>query len=339
MVAVITVVFALSCVYMGFVQGPIMLGIGFVFIRMCGQGSLWMISSNVVNLWWVQRRGMVSGIGRLAASLLGGLFPPLVHALIGNYGWRSSFVLLGLMVAALMLPVGLIFFRRQPEDYGLLPDGATVPTQDKASNEPAFVEENWTSAEAIRTQAFWIVGLGLAILAMLSTGLQFHIVSIFKDSGLSASLAAAVFVPISITNAIVTFGSGLLVDRFAVRFLLFGALIAQAATLLMAPHLENVFTALLFGVILGIAGSLQATVNAVVWAKYYGRRHLGSITGIAALVVIAGSALGPMPMGIARDVFGGYALTLTFAAALPLALGVVVLFIRQPHKGTDTLSL
>ena len=67
------------------------------------------------------------------------------------------------------------------------------------------------------------------------------------------------------------------------------------------------------------------TVSAVVWAKYFGRRHLGSITGVAFLISVAGSALGPMPMGIARDVFGSYTLALTAAAALPLALAIVAL--------------
>ena len=79
------------------------------------------------------------------------------------------------------------------------------------------------------------------------------------------------------------------------------------------------------------------TVSAVVWAKYFGRRHLGSITGVASLVGVAGSALGPMPMGIARDLFGSYHLTLTVAAALPLVLSIVALFARRPSRhGTPT---
>ena len=57
MVGAITALFALSCVYVGFVQNALMLGIGFVLIRMLGQGSLGLVCSNVVNRWWVRRRG------------------------------------------------------------------------------------------------------------------------------------------------------------------------------------------------------------------------------------------------------------------------------------------
>ena len=80
------------------------------------------------------------------------------------------------------------------------------------------------------------------------------------------------------------------------------------------------------------------TVSMVIWAKYFGRKHLGSITGIVYLISAAGSALGPMPMGIARDLLGSYGLALTVAAALPLILAVVALFARRPHKRIPDVS-
>ena len=76
MVGIITVLLALACVYMSFVQNAVMLGIGFVLLRMLGQGSLSMVSSNIINQWWVRRRGMILGIGGVAASVLGsGIVP------------------------------------------------------------------------------------------------------------------------------------------------------------------------------------------------------------------------------------------------------------------------
>ena len=106
------------------------------------------------------------------------------------------------------------------------------------------------------------------------------------------------------------------------------------AGFLFGLGIDRLGLAIGYGIILGITGSLQLTVSTVVWAKYFGRRHLGSITGVASLVSIAGSALGPMPMGIARDAFGSYNLALTVAAALPLVLCIVVLFTRRPHRAS-----
>jgi MFS family permease len=167
---------------------------------------------------------------------------------------------------------------------------------------------------------------------MLGTGLHFHMVSIFDDAGLSASAAAAAFMPLAVTGAVVRLASGVLVDRVPVRYLLSAALVGLAASLLMAPRLQGTNSALIYGIVLGAMGSLQLTVSSVVWAKYYGRQHLGSITGVALSVSIAGSALGPMPMGIARDVMGSYLPALTVSALLPLVLAVVALLARQPQK-------
>ena len=333
MVGAITVSLALACVYMGFVRGAIMLGIGFVLIRMMAQGGMIMVCNTEVNLWWVRRRGTVLAIAGVLHALLGsGSFPSLVHMLIGQLGWRSSSVVLGIIVAAVMLPVGLILFRRQPEEYGLRPDGAQSHLVSKQAGPSDLLEENWSRPEALRTSAFWIISLGAACIAMLMTGLQFHMVSVFADAGLSASAAAAAFMPIAIAGSVFRLAGGVLVDRVPARFLLCVALLGQALSLVMAPRLEGTTSALVYGVVLGLTVSLQMTVENVVWAQYFGRRHLGSITGVARLVGNAGSALGPMPMGIARDVFGNYTWTLTLAAVLPLALAVLVLFARRPRK-------
>jgi sugar phosphate permease len=216
-----------------------------------------------------------------------------------------------------------------------LPDGAKAGPPKLSSSKQSVLEEHWTSSEAVRTPAFWIVGMGLASMSMLSTGLQFHMVSIFEDGGLSASAAAAAFGSIALTSAVVRIVSGIIVDRVPVRFLLFAALVGQVASLVMAPRLHDAPTALSYGVVLGITNSLALTVSAVVWAKYFGRRHLGSISGIASLVLVGGSALGPMPMGIARDLLGSYDTVLTAASALPLLLAVAVLSVRRPRRDSE----
>ena len=148
-------------------------------------------------------------------------------------------------------------------------------------------------------------------------------VSIFTDNGLTANLAAAVFVPIAVTTAVVNWGSGLLVDRVPVRILLAIGLFFQALSLLMARSLSEITLALVFGVVLGISSGLIRILGSVVWAMYFGRQHLGSITGFTSMITITGSALGPMPLGIGRDLLGSYNPALMISAAIPLLLGIL----------------
>ena len=218
---VVAVLFGLACIYMGLVTGGLMLLFGFTMIRMLGQGSLSLVSNYTINQWWMRRRGMVVGISGVLMALLGmGAFPNLLNWLIGLIGWRPTYMAMGLVLIFVMAPVGYLFYRSRPERYGLLPDGASTRNVGGQSQTQDFVEEEWTLSEALHTPAFWIVVSGLASISMLATGLTFHMVSIFEDSQLSADAAAAVFLPISMVSAAVNLGSGILVDRVPIRFLL-----------------------------------------------------------------------------------------------------------------------
>jgi cyanate permease len=241
-----------------------------------------------------------------------------------------TYSLLGISLLVIMAPVAWLFFRDRPEQYGLRPDSRRQ-VQGEASDS-SVDEEDWTADEARRTPAFWIVCLGLGSMSMLSTGLTFHMVSIFADNQLSAAAAAAVFVPVAITSAIVNLSSGILIDRMPVNIQLAVALVIQALLLWMAQVLTGPVVAALYGVMLGAQMGLNRTVSTVVWPAYFGRRYLGSITGITSTILAGASALGPMPMGIARDLLGSYNLTLTAFSILPLGLAVAALFIRRPQK-------
>ncbi len=339
MITLISLLLGLACIYMGFVRNALMLGIGFFLMRQLGQGSLSLISKNVINLWWVRRRGVAMGISGVFAALLGGLFPYLVNSLNSLYSWRITYALLGALVLLVMLPAGWIFTRNRPEDHGLLPDGGSTSTRGEGANSNMPLESNWTLEQALRCSSFWLITAGLATMSMLTTGLTFHLFSIFEDSGLSASAAASVFVPIAITAALVQLISGLLIGRVPAHVLLSLALLLQALILVLAPALNSLSTAYGFGVCMGMQGGLEMLVASVVYADYFGRRHLGSIAGLAGTLLVASSALGPMPIGVARDLMGSYATVLTGFAALPLALALICLFFCRPPGAPDGAPL
>lgn len=335
----ISILFGIACVYMGFIINAVMLFMGFIAIRILGQGSLVLVSNNVINQWWVKRRGLMVGISGLLMALLGlGGFPNLINWLIPQFGWRWTYGILGLMLLFIMVPLAWLFIRNKPEDFDLKPDGNSRPSETISDSTPGKVriddmpEVHWTLQEAYKTAAFWILVASISMIAMMHTGLFFHMVSIFQDNGLEPTVAASVYVPIALTTAVVNLSSGFLVDRFPVRILLAIMLLFQAVSLFMAQYLSTVVLAFSYGILLGATGGLMRTINSVAFAKYYGRLHLGAITGVTSTILIAGSALGPMPLGIARDLLGSYNLTLIIFSIMPLILAVVSLFMSKPEK-------
>src|SRR4051812_28861308 len=128
-----------------------------------GPGAL--VTSVPVTRWFVRKRGKAMAMASLGVPLGGFLFVPLTQILIDVYGWRMTCVILGALGALTIAPLSLIFVRRQPEDMGLLPDGAQPVV---AAHEPTIgddrlhqprpeyaLEHSWTRAEAMRTGTFW----------------------------------------------------------------------------------------------------------------------------------------------------------------------------------------
>lgn len=336
----ISLLFGLSCIFMGFVQNALMLALGFILIRMLGQGSLGLVSQTVINQWWVRKRGTVMGISGLIMSLIGmGVFPTLVFALISTYDWRIAFGILGMAVLLLMMPVGLLFFRNKPEEYQLHPDGMTIPVSNELLmvDDLHTIEENWTLSEAIKTRVFWILVIGTASFAFLGTGIFFHLVSIFDTQGLSAALAASVFVPVSIAAALSTLLGGYLADHFPLKYLLAFSLVMQAVSLFSVKILSGPGTAILFGVILGASMGISRTVGTVVWPAFYGRANLGSIYGFISAIGIVGAAIGPLPFGLVFDKTGSYQSVLVISAVVSILLGVLSLSIQKPTKSIQKI--
>jgi len=352
MVVVIAILFGLACLYMSTVRNWIMLGVGFALLRMLGQGALALVSNNVINQWWVRRRGTALGISGVFTALIGmGVAPNALNWLVLTYGWRQTYIILGITLLVFMASFGYGLYRNRPEEYSLLPDGDTSTdpakeTKNGGTESELEEEENWTLQEALRTPVYWVFIAGLASISMLGTGLTFHIVSIFADSGFSAELAALVYVPVAMTMAVTNLVTGTLVDgiylplydgreiHLQVRLRTLNAigLFLHAISLWMVPYLNLPGLSILFGVLLGFTFGMMRTVSAISWARYFGRLHLGAIGGASATILSASSAFGPMVMGIARDQLGSYNSTLNALAFFPLICGVACLFVDRPIK-------
>jgi MFS family permease len=332
MVVLIALAFGLACLYMGFVQNAAMLLIGVIFMRMLGQSSMTLVSRNVMNQWWVQRRGFVLGISTLVSATLGvGLFPNLINWLIPQVGWRGTYWVLGGLVMGTMIPLGYLFFRERPERYGLLPDGYEPVAEHVVTRKRVvFIEENWTRAEAIRTKAFWLIVVSISAFSMLGTGLTFHIVSIFADNGLSADLAAAIFLPMSLTTSFVSIPAGWLIDRIATKYVLAAGLILLTITILASTSIRGTELAIAYGVIFGLTNGLARIVGDVVYANYFGRTHLGSIAGLSSTMTAIASGLGPLIYGVGRDLAGNYWPSLLLSAIYPATMALLVLFMNRP---------
>ena len=133
---VVSLLLGAAAIGFGFVNGLVVLALGFAAVRFLGQGCLFLVASNVIAQWFERRRGFALSLVWLGFSASVALHPPFSQWLIETVGWREAWLWLGISSWALLLPV-LWFIRNRPEDLGLRPDGAPPPEPHAETEEPS----------------------------------------------------------------------------------------------------------------------------------------------------------------------------------------------------------
>jgi hypothetical protein len=83
--------------------------------------------------WFVKKRGIALGLGRVGLALGGTFGPPIMTLLLFGYGWRTAFLIAGVFTWIICIPTCWFLVKpHRPEYYGLLPDG-DKPKEAKAS--------------------------------------------------------------------------------------------------------------------------------------------------------------------------------------------------------------
>ncbi len=312
--------FAVALALMSGVSGFVTLAAGFVLIRLFGQGSLTLVSTVAVTLWFRSRRGFVLGLLATGTGMLMSLVPVASNAVIEVAGWRVAWLVLALVIAVTVVPIGWFGMIDRPSDLGLEPDGGEIDVA-----EPVATEGSATRSEAVRTPRFWILVAAGSSVGMLATALNFHQISLLGDAGLTAAQAAVMFLPQFVGTAIAGVVFGWLSDRLTGRALIPLSMGILSATLLLAANLAGGATIVAYALTLGAAGGASRSVGSTLMPRWFGTDHIGSITGLSTLVGVASTAIGPVAYSLARDFAGTYETASLVFVALPLSVAVVAI--------------
>ena len=216
MMVVVGLGFGAACFGMATATNILLFYIAFASLRALGQGSLNINSILLVNQWFVSRRGRAIAMMGLGAVLSSAIFPPFARFLIVNIGWREAYGVIGAVAIVLIIPVTLLVVRNRPEDMRMFPDGSPEPPASETRQAMSGVRKDTRVYSSIN---FWLLASSLGTPGLVSTALVFHQTSIFEEKGLSATLAAGVFVIFSGSSAASSLLAGFAVDRIGPKAL------------------------------------------------------------------------------------------------------------------------
>ena len=338
-------VFAVVCLGLGAmwlsqVNSAWQLFVGFAIMRTMGQGALSLIPATMVSVWFVRKRPMALALMALGGAIASGIYPFYGATLIEEFGWRTAWITIAITGWVLLIVPAIVFIRSSPESIGLKPDGDTDEFEKesaKSKKKYDVIEHNWTVKQAVRSRMMWLLVFAGSAQSLVGTGVAFQQVSIMTSKGLSIGAAAGVFGIMAPSAIAGQFIAGYFASRMPVRYLIAAGQVGLVLAMIMLLRTDQLWQAYAYGVVLGLNQGFLMNLNQVVWPAYFGRKHLGSIKGVANFGMMASAALGPLPLALSIDQTGSYTLGLYAYMVLPPLCGIAAIFAGNPRPAPKQL--
>ncbi len=270
----------------------------------------------------------------------GGIVVPLLGWAMQTFGWRSTAAASAVVILVFGWPLASIV-RGNPAEVGEAVDGLSpepaAGAGDVDGDGAAPQHSGLTAAEALRTKAFWMLGVAHGLALLVVTAVNVHAISHMKE-GLGYTLPQASLV---ITLMTLAQAGGMLLgavagDRWNKRRVAAGCMVAHMAGLLMLTFAVHVAMLVAFAVLHGVAWGLRGPFMQALRADYFGLRAIGMILGLSAAIIAVGQVAGPMIAGVMADATGNYRSGFVLLALLAGSGSGLFLLARKPGwPGTD----
>lgn len=281
--------------------------------------------------WFEKKRARALSVVGLGFAV-GGAFVPIIAGSIELFGWRATAFGSGVVAILVGYPLANMF-RRRPEDFGEVVDGIDSKSQsaDKTKTASSAPEPDFTASQALRTKAFWLLAAGHAIALIVVMTVNTHAINHMRLSlGYSISQASVYIMIMTGFQVLGVLLGGYLGDKFEKRLVAAICMLLHASALFVLTFATGVIELLYFAVAHGFAWGLRGPFMQAIRADYFGRRAIGMILGVSAMVGAIGQTIGPLVAGVLGDATGDYELGFTVLSGIALIGAVVFWMAKRP---------
>lgn len=267
-----------------------------------------------------KRRNLAVSLVAAGAGVAPMTMSPLVAWLVSHYDWRTTLLIVGVLVWALSLPA-VWFVRASPQA------GA-----DEAATAGA---SRMTAAQALRSRPFIVLALAFFACCLAHSGPIIHTVSYAVGCGLSLTSAVTIYSMEGAAGLAGLLLFGVLGDRFGAKPVLATGLAVQgiaAVSYLGVNQLPGFYAvAFVFGMAYGGTMPLYASLA----REAFPPRILGTVLGAAKMLSCLGMALGPLLGGALYDRYGTYTWMYICSMLVGLAAAAVLMLFPSSRRPPD----
>ncbi len=297
------------------------------------------LAAVIANRWFVERRGLATGI-LTAANATGQLiFLPALAWLTSAYGWRYAVGGVALVALAIVLPLAALLIHDRPSDLGVRAFGALVddapPPRTAANPFLTAIGDGLVYAASSRT--FWLLTASFFICGVTTNGLiGTHLIPAATSHGMTEVAAAGLLATIGVFDLVGTLASGWLTDRYDPRVLLAWYYALRGLSLLALPVvIEAQGPGLIaFVVFYGLDWVATVPPTVALTADTFGRERVGLVFGWIFAAHQVGAGIAALGAGLSETLLGSYTPAFVVAALLGLVASGLSLRIARPAFAT-----
>ena len=276
----------------------------------------------------------------MARPFYGAINVQIISLLAIRSSWRTGYRIIGIYSILFSIPL-ILFMRKAPEEIGLLPDGVrsdSIKTGDEEGQLQIKGEISWTSSEAMKTKALWLIGVSQFLIILTLGNVSFQLVPFLNHLGLSLPLAALAW---SLTSILDSFSHpfwGFMSDKYSPRKLMFVGLPSVIVATFLFLLVDDIKVA--FGLVLlwGTSSGGLEVLGGMLLASYYGRNSYGTISGIIGPFQILGLGLGPTLGAFMFKMTNGYETLFLFSVASYIVATFLIVIARRPIKPSNGIK-
>jgi MFS family permease len=320
-----------------FIQAPWQLIATWGVIVGVGTGSMALVfAATVANRWFVEKRGIVTGLLTAATATGQLIFLPGLSQLANTYGWKSVSITVASFSLA-VVPFIYIFLREKPADLGYLPYGAPDDWQEPVKSElGAAALAVDTLKQGSKNKDFWYLVGSFFVCGLSTSGLiGTHFIPAAHDHGMPTTLAASLLAMVGVFDVIGTVCSGWLTDRYDPRKLLFFYYGLRGLSLFLLPSIlfSTIHpSTLVFVIFYGLDWVATVPPTIMLCRAVLGPQRASVVYGWVFAAHQIGGAVAAFGAAILRVQIGDYAVAFYISGALCI---VTAYFVLQIAKGVD----
>lgn len=252
--------------------------------------------SKVISGWFFRKRGLYLGLTAGLGNGLGCTVIPMIGGvLLAHYGWRGTYVGLGLITLFFGGPALWLMMREAPR----LPAAVHPGGEDPLSS-------GLTGAEARNTRAFWMILAAIAIGAGSLGAVFTHVVPILLDRGISPAVATLTLSALAFSNTVWQIVLGKLLDRASGPRLAAPCILVALAGLFLIAHAHNPALLILGGLLTGIGSGTEYGLVPYFIPRYFGFKAYGEVYGSIFGMIMLTMGFAPFLMDLVFDLKHSY---------------------------------